>query len=246
MSIRFAPERLADLLIDPHEDLDRKIKNWLDLREDNDAKATLAKAALAIANHGGGFIILGLTETEHGYVEAAGRPATLNGYNQDIINGIIQSYADPPFHCAVHIVAQQDGQHFPVVAVQGDHRSPIRAKRAGPNGNIVQNNAIYIRKAGPRSETPTSGQDWDAVLARCLVNRRNEMFDQIRDLISGAVPTAPPPSVSTRLGQWIEQCLARWEVLITDLPTEAPERCPHGYYYIAYELGGDLRSVPLG
>ncbi len=46
MPIRFSPERLADLLIDPREDLDLEIKNWLDLRGDNDAKATFAKAAL--------------------------------------------------------------------------------------------------------------------------------------------------------------------------------------------------------
>jgi predicted HTH transcriptional regulator len=64
MPIRFSPERLVDLLIDPREDLDLEIKNWLDLSGDNDAKATFAKAALAIANHGGGFIILGLAETE--------------------------------------------------------------------------------------------------------------------------------------------------------------------------------------
>lgn len=246
MPIRFSPERLADLLIDPREDLDLEIKNWLDLRGDNDAKATFAKAALAIANHGGGFIILGLTETERGCVEAEGRPVVLDGYSQDVINGIVQSYADPAFHCAVHVVARQDGQHFPIVAVPGDHRSPIRAKRAGPNGNIIENNAIYVRKSGPRSETPTSSQDWDALLARCLVNRRDEMLDQIRDLISGAVPAAAHPTGPAKLDQWIDQCLARWEALIADLPADAPERCPHGYYCIAYELTGDLRPIPLG
>lgn len=246
MPIRFSPERLADLLIDPREDLDLEIKNWLDLRGDNEAKATFAKAALALANHGGGFIILGLTETERGCVEAEGRPATLDGYSQDVINGIVQSYADPAFHCAVHVVARRDGQLFPVVTIPGDHRSPIRAKRAGPHGNIVENNAIYLRKSGPRSETPTSGQDWDALLARCLAHRRDEMLDQIRDLISGAVPVMAQPAGPARFDRWIEQCLARWEALIADLPADAPERCPHGYYCIAYELTGDLRPIPLG
>jgi hypothetical protein len=45
----FSRERLSDLLIDPREDLDFEIKNWLDLRNDNDAKAIFAKAALAMA-----------------------------------------------------------------------------------------------------------------------------------------------------------------------------------------------------
>ncbi len=246
MTTEISRQRLADLLVDPRENLDLEIKNWLDLRGDNEAKATFAKTALALANHGGGFIVLGLTETAQGCVEAEGRPVTLDSYGQDLINGIVQYYADPAFHCAVHVVARQDGRLFPIVVVPGNHRSPIRAKRAGPHGNIIADNAIYVRKSGPRSEVPTSGQDWDGLLARCLANRRDEMFDQIRDLISGAVPMAAQPAEPAKLDQWIEKCLARWQALIASLPADAPERCPHGYYLFAYELMGDLRDIPPG
>lgn len=51
--------RLADLLVDVREDLDFEVKNWLNLRDSND-QATFAKAVLALANHGGGFVVLGL------------------------------------------------------------------------------------------------------------------------------------------------------------------------------------------
>ena len=51
----------VDLLANPKESLDIEIKGWLDLSASRD-KATLAKAALALANHGGGLIILGLSE----------------------------------------------------------------------------------------------------------------------------------------------------------------------------------------
>ena len=37
-------------------------------------KAIIAKAILAIANHGGGFIAIGLLETDMGIIEAEGRP----------------------------------------------------------------------------------------------------------------------------------------------------------------------------
>jgi hypothetical protein len=141
----------------------------------------------------------------------------LDGYSQDVTNGIIQGYADPAFHCAVHIVARQDGQLFPVVVVPGDHRSPVRARRAGPHGNIVENNAIYVRKPGPRSEVPTSGLEWDALLNRCLFNRRDELLDQMRGLITGVVPAATSPAEPAPLNRWIEQCLARWEALIPSL-----------------------------
>ena len=56
------PSRLEDLLIDPREGLDVEFKNWLDLDSD-EHKAVLAKALMAIANHGGGFVVIGFDET---------------------------------------------------------------------------------------------------------------------------------------------------------------------------------------
>ena len=239
-------ERLADLLIDPREDLDCEVKNWLDLSNSNDDKATFAKAALALANHGGGFIILGLVETDARMAEAEGRPATLDAYGQDLINGIVQNYCDPPFHCAVHIVANPAAAMFPVVVIPGGHRVPVRARRAGPNGNTVQNHAIYIRKSGPRSETPQSAQDWDELLARCLRNRRDDMFDQIRDLITGAVPQAPQPIRPARLDEWGAASRARWNGLVGTLPPEVGPRMPHGRYSFAYEIIGERRAIGIG
>lgn len=239
----FSRERLSDLLIEPREDLDFEIKNWLDLRGDNDAKATFAKAAIAIANHGGGFIALGLTETDAGVVEAQGRPATFDAYGQDLINGIVQSYAEPAFHCAVHLVPNRAGALFPVVVVPGGHRVPVRARRAGPHGNIVEQNAIYIRKPGPKSEVPQGAQEWDGLLARCLANRRDEMFDQIRDLITGAVPQVGAVPEPARLDRWIDACLARWNALVGALPANAGPRCPHGHHWFAYEIEGAPRQI---
>ena len=236
-------ERLADLLVDPREDLDFEVKNWLDLQGSNEDKATFAKAVLALANHGGGFVVLGLLETEKGIVEADCRPATLDGFNQDLINGIVQNYCDPTFHCAVHFVPNPDGALFPVVIVPGGHRVPVRARRAGPNENIVQNNAIYIRKPGPRSETSQSAQDWDALLARCLRNRRDEMYDQIRDLITGAVPQVEQPAEPAQLDEWIRTSFERWRALIQALPENVGPRLPHGYFNFAYEIIGEPRQI---
>ncbi len=236
-------ERLADLLVDPREDLDFEVKNWLDLQGSNEDKATFAKAVLAIANHGGGFIALGLLETDVGIVEAEGRPATLDGYSQDLINGIVRNYCDPQFHCAVHIVTGPERSVFPIVVIPGGHRVPVRARRAGPNGNIVQNNAIYIRKPGPRSEIPQSAQEWDDLLSRCLRNRRDEMLDQIRDLITGAVPQVEQPPEPARLDDWIRTSFERWYTLTQELPKNVGPRFPYGYYNFNYEIRGERRQI---
>lgn len=239
-------ERLADLLVEPTEALDFEVKNWLDLQNSQDDKATFAKAVLAISNHGGGYVVLGLEETDRGIVEARGRPATLDGYSQDLINGIVQNYCDPTFHCAVHIVPDANGSVFPIVVIPGGHRVPVRARRSGPNGNIVVNNAIYVRKPGPRSETPQLSQEWEELLSRCFQNRRDEMFDQIRDLITGAVPQAAPAHQPPRIEQWVGSCRARWEELIAGLPEGASPRLVHGRHSFAYEIIGERRLIPPG
>lgn len=238
-------ERLSGLLVHPREDLDFEVKGWLDLQNSNEDKATFAKAVLAIANHGGGFISLGLQETESGIVEAGDRPASLDRYNQDLVNGIVQNYCDPPFHCAVYLVPNSAGAQFPIVVVPGGHRVPVRARRAGPNGNTITNNAIYIRKPGPRSETPTSAQEWDEILARCLRNRRDEMFDQIRDLITGSVSQVESSSDSPRLERWVQASQERWRVRTSNLPANAGPRFPNGSYIFAYEIVGEHKQIPL-
>ena len=239
----FSQQRLADLLVDLREDLNFEVKNWLDLEGNNEDKARFAKAVIALANHGGGFVALGLLETDVGIVEADGRPVTFDRYNQDLINGIVQNYSDPPFHCAVHVVANPAGTLFPIVIVPGGHRTPVRARRDGPHGKIVQQDSIYIRKPGPRSETPQSSQDWDELLARCLRNRRDEMFDQIRDLLTGAVSQVEQTSAPTRIDAWIKAGFKRWRSLIQQLPEDVAPRFPHGYYNVAYEIIGESRHI---
>lgn len=245
MSKEFTPDRLADLLVDPREDLDVEFKNWLDLQANNRDKATLAKAALALANHGGGVIVLGFTETEGALGEAASRPATLDRYSQDVVNGIVQKYCDPPFHCAVHMVPSGDGRHFPIVRIPGGHPAPVRAKRAGPDGDILEENAIYVRKSGPRSQRPESAQEWNDLLSRCLLNRRDELFDQMRHLLYGAVPPAEPASDDERLDRWVSECFDRWRSLVESLSEDAGPRFPSGHYSFAYEISGNARPVTL-
>lgn len=71
--------QLEALVASPREDLGVEIESWLDLTNKDDC-ATLAKTIIALANHGGGFIILGMRETEAGkFEEAPSHPVTLAG-----------------------------------------------------------------------------------------------------------------------------------------------------------------------
>ena len=174
--------------------------------------------------------MLGFEDAPVGLTEAPNRPGTMADYNQDLVNGIVHNYCDPPFHCAVYSIPGPGGAKYPVVKIPGGHRVPVRAARSGPHGRIVDVHAIYVRKPGPRSETPTSSQEWDSLLARCQGNR-------------GGVPQ--PDDGDSPLELWTSNCFDRWCELTKELPEEAGPRCLHGHYSLAYEIVGDVRQITL-
>lgn len=239
---------LEDLLVDPHETLDFEIKCWLDLNAP-EHQAKLAKAIIALANHGGGYIVIGFDERPGLSAQpSAGRPTSLANYTHDRINGIVERYLDPPVHCEVHHVAAPDGIDYPLIVVPGGHRAPIMAKRDGPNGGEPKQRAIYIRRAGPKSEEPKSAQEMNELFDRCFSNRRDDVGNLIRTILSGAMPStgaeieATPPSIST----WVGESCTRWGALVESLPADDPRKFPRGHCMFAYELRGPLRSISAG
>lgn len=232
--------RVADLLIDPRESLEVELKGWLDLEADNKHKATLAKALIALANHGGGFVLIGWRRSETGSVEAPDRPASLGYFNSDTINAIVAAYAEPCFHCDVSIEAAPDGRLFPLIIVPGGHSTPVRSRRDGPDGQIVRRSTYYIRRPGPMSESPQSGQEWDRLIRRCISNARESLLDQIRTIIAGGNPSVLSKSAEGELWEWATNAMERWEKLLESLPQDDPGRLPLGHFAVAYRLSGSF------
>src|SRR4051794_32941030 len=86
--------RLVELLDDPRESPAVEIKNWVDLNN-RVVAADIARGLLALANHGGGTMIIGFDETPAGCVPSGDCPHPLSTYSQDAINAICARYADP-------------------------------------------------------------------------------------------------------------------------------------------------------
>jgi hypothetical protein len=240
-----SPRRLADLLIDPHETLDVEYKEWIDIQGNNEHKATLAKALIALANHGGGFFVFGFAETAQGLAVAINRPANLAAYTPDTINSVVIAYAEPSFHCDLNIVAGPDGLQYPIISVPGGHRVPIKTKRDGPNGQIVRQNSYYIRRPGPQSEISQTGREWDELIARCISNGRSELLDQMRIILGGGAAIEPEQDVLLSTQAWLESSLARWAELVASAPGKSGVRFPHGHFAVAYRLVGALNRLPL-
>ena len=69
--------RFEDWLLSPAEGLDFEAKCWLDM-SDRDSHGILAKALIALENHGGGYLVIGYEEDEEKRLRPdANRPESL-------------------------------------------------------------------------------------------------------------------------------------------------------------------------
>jgi hypothetical protein len=234
--------QLEALVASPREDLGVEIKSWLDLANKNDC-ATLAKSIIALANHGGGFIILGMRETEAGkFEEAPGRPVALAGFRQDIVAGVAAAYAEPSIQVGVYQVDGGTGV-YPVVQVPGGHRTPIQAKKGSPDQKTLLVGRVYIRRPKPESAEPSTAAEWRELIDRCIRAARDDLLDAIRGILEGREKhSLPPPSEEALLAAWADDGLDRWIARAPISPTMV-KLLPPGFYRVAYKLVG--QSIPI-
>jgi hypothetical protein len=209
-------------------------------------KAILAKAAIALANEGGGVIVIGLRQERPNLVSEP-RPPEIEAYDTDLINGIIRRFASPSFQCSLTLLPDpRSGNEHAVVRVPGGFGVPVMSK-SGTAGNTIRPHLCYMRKPGPESAPPENQVDWERLLAKCLRNRREDMLDAIRNIVLGgasAVVSAAPSAAESQ-GAFAAAARAAWEALIKDLPGDAPARCPLGRYELDYALLGDFTRPGL-
>jgi transcriptional regulator with XRE-family HTH domain len=246
--------QLNELVEQPREELAVEIKAWLDLSA-NEVRAELARELIALANHGGGFIVFGFEDGADGWHPEGPCPVAPTLYSQDNLNGICEHYAEPHFHCAVHRVKSSAGVEHVVVAVPGDHRVPIRSKRGGPEGaglaegrSRLRADRYYIRRPGPQSAPISSGREWDDLLRRCIRAQREELVESFRSIVLGLGATgtaeifatlngADRPSAEDELAAWDATGRARLADLVQrDLASERPGRYRAGTWSVTYRL----------
>ena len=122
----FSPtiDDLEPLLAAPAEALDVEHKCWLDLRGNEEHKAALAKAAIALANEGGGAIVIGYREDGPNFISEP-RPSPIASYDGDLINGIIRRFASPSFQCTLTLLPdRRTGHEHAVVQIPGGFGVP--------------------------------------------------------------------------------------------------------------------------
>ncbi|MQB05719.1 hypothetical protein DXT91_16510 [Agrobacterium tumefaciens] len=228
-------EDLLALLTYPNETLSHEYKSWLDLSS-NAGRATLAKAAIALGNHGGGIVVMGMRGDGANVLESQTRPNQIPRYTTDAVNAAINRYADPKSHYDVRF------ETHPITGVEHAFISippstvPVMSTRL--EDKVIAQNRCYIRKPGPKSEEPTTAEEWRSLLNRCIQAGRETMLDSIRTILQGHSSEMAHRSERELLDEFQQQSFERWQSLIKDLPTDAGQRLPRGHYQQTYEIVG--------
>jgi hypothetical protein len=239
---------LGEFLAEPREALDVEFKAWLDLTN-NDHRALVAKEVVALANHGGGYLIIGFEELPDGsFRPASPCPPNLNAWSQDAIQSIVAKYADPSVQCkVVHQRISATTEVYPIVMVPGGHRVPIRAKSGSPDGKTLVPHRVYIRRPGPASEEPKTAEEWDRLFERLLQNRKSELLAAMRAIMAGEIPTTQESETSrlTQLLQFEQVAIRRWEARVANLPADVPPRFPHGCLDVGIAIDSTFNTQSL-
>ena len=235
---------LLPLVTEPREDLPSECKTWLDLSS-NEHKAKVARAAIALANHGGGFIVMGFEEAG-GRLQSIPCPAGIPPITQDDVNAIIRRFATSEFHCVMYWIEHPSTKvSHPVIAVPGTLTEPVMSKR-DVVGEIGLHRC-YVRKPGPRSEEPQTGEEWRALLSCCVQARREDLLESIRSILSGrATSESPEPSAKEQLREFCTSAYERWNEITAAVPPTSGSRFPKGYYEMGFALIGAKPANNLG
>jgi Schlafen, AlbA_2 len=239
---------LDELLSEPRETLDVEVKQWLDL-SDPDHRALVAKEIIALANHGGGYLVIGFEELTNGtFAPASPRPTNLDAWSQDAIQSIVAKYIDPNIQCrVVHRSVQQSEGQYPIIMVPGGHRVPIRARAGSPDGKRLIPHRVYVRRPGPTSEEPKTAEEWDRFLERCLQNRQAELLEAMRSIMAGVIPVTSQKTESplAKLRSFEDGAIARWEKRVSGLPTGVAPTFPLGYHDVGMAIDGAFKIQTL-
>jgi len=215
----FAAAFRQRLLTNPGERQDVDYKSSNAFGTDDSFSLKLIRHIQGMANAGGGWLIIGLTQSDdQGLVPD---PTHTNDFC---------SYYDPTPLCQridsslsrgqrIRITVFSEihpitGLQYPVIQVQGFERIPyicrsdISASDTGER--ILRQGMVYLRRPGTETAPVSTPQDWEDLINRCVRLRRDEFLYEFRELFERMISTSQPsPPATEELSTWMRQMRTR-------------------------------------
>jgi hypothetical protein len=184
-------DQLDSLVAQPREALNVELKSWIDPAQPA-GQAKIVKAALALRNRNGGFLVVGFDDRTA--TPAQGAPPNARAiFRPDDIQKLVSQYASEPFEVAVEF-AGRNGLEHPVIAVPPGVTVPVAIKSDLKDmygttllrvGDIMFRT---LRANGTFSSSAAMPRDWKDIVDICFENREADIGRFVRRQLSGVNP----------------------------------------------------------
>jgi predicted HTH transcriptional regulator len=115
-------QRFDELVAQPSESLNVELKSWLNL-SDTFSKAKLVKAALALRNRNGGFILIGFDDNTRQPLRPPSEMDIAAAFHLDVVQSLVSQFAFEKFEITVGF-GERSGVKHPVIAIPEGTRTP--------------------------------------------------------------------------------------------------------------------------
>lgn len=250
--------RIQELIQQPQESLSVELKAWID-PDQTEGTAKIVKAALAMRNHGGGYMVFGFDNNTLEPILDDAPSNVREMFHIDKIQGMIAKYSSEPFEVTVEF-SQRDGQDFPVIIVPTGIKTPVVAKsdllsKNSDKGDkaLIRADTVYVRSLSSNntpSTTQAKSKDWPRLIEVCFDNREADIGRFIRRHLGAigseqlnALATAfvgkfePEVSSEDLLRAYLQESEERYEQTLKDRNVSLPE---HGVWEVGLILKGDV------
>jgi len=209
---------LTDILLQGHESKALDYKAAMGWSESDKAGCcALVKDILAMANIGGGFIAIGVSETQTGYSLDGVSPNQAKSFDTTRINRFLQVYSDPPINALLRKISH-DGKTFVIIEVPGFTDTPHICQRDFPS--VLTAPCLYIRTDNNESAPIRSASDFRLLVERAVRNRSDSLLASFRAILTTGVPE-PQPAAQDRFLAQRQQAIERFNQ-INPLKQEEP------------------------
>lgn len=182
---------LINLISHPYESKEYEFKGAIIWNgKDKKAACELVKDILAMANTKGGFIVIGVKETDSGFSPEGLTPEQTASFQSEEINRFVQRYAEPPINTTLRKV-EYEGKVFAVIRVPQFRSIPHICKKEYPD--VLTRPTLYIRTDNNESAPIATTSDFHTLIETAISKKEQSLLTSIRSILRGS-ETALNPS----------------------------------------------------
>ncbi|MEW6616008.1 MAG: ATP-binding protein [Thermodesulfobacteriota bacterium] len=238
--------RIQELIERPSESLSVELKRWID-PDSPEGMAKIVKTALALRNHGGGYLIIGF-DNKTLTPDTENVPTNVREkFHIDKIQGLVSRFASEPFEVIVEF-PQKESQGYPVIIIPTDVKTPVATKSelVVNSRKLIKADTVYLRSLRANntpSTTEASWKDWPKIVEVCFDNREADIGRFLRRHLGGLNPeivgefastilkkTESEPTIEDLLRGYLQESAERFESVILERKLKLPE---HGDWEVA-------------